>query len=154
LRAPESSPSQGRREFLVLERKAQEGQLVGPQAGPLFVLAGSLEQVEVHAQVAEGDINKVKPGLAAVFSVTGFTDEEVEFQGVVKEIRPLAANLKGGVYYATVLQVANRRDPVTKDWLLRPGMTASVDIIRREHKDVWKVPSAALNFQLEDAYQS
>ncbi len=31
-------------------------------------------------------------------------------------------------------------------------MTVSVDIIRYEHKNVWKVPSAALNFTLEDAY--
>jgi HlyD family secretion protein len=141
-------------EFLVLERKVQEGQLVGPQAGPLFVLAGSLEQVEVHVQVAEGDINKVRCGLTAVFSANGYGDEEVEFRGTVKEVRPQAANLKGGVYYATVLQVANRRDPATREWLLRPGMTASVDIIRREHKNVWKVPTAALNFQLDEAYQS
>jgi HlyD family secretion protein len=154
LRAPESNPARGWREFLVLERKVQEGQMVGPQSGPLFVLAGGLDQVEVHVQVAEGDVNKVKANLAAVFSVTGYGDDEVEFRGTVKEVRPLANNVKGGVYYATVLQVANRRDPVTKEWLLRPGMTASVDIVRREHKNVWKAPSTALNFQLDEAYQS
>src|SRR5262249_19012335 len=32
-------------------------------------------------------------------------------------------------------------------WKLRPGLTASVDIIRRSHRDVWKVPSAALSFE-------
>ena len=31
-------------------------------------------------------------------------------------------------------------------------MTLSIDIIRREHKDVWRVPSAAMNFHMEDAY--
>jgi HlyD family secretion protein len=154
LKVPEANPSLGRREFLVLERRAQEGQQVGPQSGPLFVLAGSLDQVEVHAQVAEGDVNKVRPGLAAVFAVTSFGDEEIEFRAVVKEVRPLANNVKGAVYYPTVLHVANRRDPVTGDWLLRPGMTASIDIIRREHRHVWKVPSAALNFQLDEAYQN
>jgi HlyD family secretion protein len=154
LKVPESSPSLARREVVVLERKVEEGQLVGPQSGALFVLAGGLHQVEVHVQVAEGDVNRVRPGLPALFNVTGFDDEELEFRAVVKEVKPVGSNLKGGVYYATVLELANRRDSSTGEWLLRPGMTASVDIIRREHKDVWKVPSAALNFTLDEAYQS
>src|SRR5262249_4476253 len=91
-----------KREFLILERKVQEGQLVGPQSGPLFVLAGSLQAVEVHAQVAEGYINKVRRGLEVLFTVSTYADEEVEFRGVVKEIRPQATNLKGAVYYDTI----------------------------------------------------
>ncbi len=145
-------PSSGRREFLVLERKVQEGQLVGPQSGPLFVLAGGLQSVEVHAQVAEGDVNKVRRGLSAVFTAGGYQDEDVEFRGTVKETRPLATNIKGAVYYTTIIDVANQKDPATGEWRLRPGMTVSVDIVRREHKNVWRVPSAALNFQMEDAY--
>ncbi len=147
-----AEPSSSRRSFLVLERKVQEGQLVGPQSGPLFVLAGGLHAVEVHAQVAEGDINKVHQGLPAAFTVTGYGDEEVPFRGTVKEVRPLAANIKGAVYYTTVIDVANQKDPATDDWRLRPGMTVSLDLIRREHKNVWRVPAAALNFQMDDAY--
>ena len=150
--APEATIA--RREFFVLERKVQEGQLVGPQSGPLFVLAGGLQAVEVHAQVAEGDINKVHKGLQVVFSVTSYNDEDVEFRGLVREIRPLATNIKGAVYYATVIDVANQKDAVTGEWRLRPGMTLSLDIVRREHKDVWRAPSAAMNFQMEDAYLS
>lgn len=142
------------REYLVLERKICEGQYVGPQAGPLFTLAGSLEQVDVHAQIAEGDINKVRTGLDAVFCVTGFGDADIEFRGTVREVRPVASSVKGAVYYDTVIRVENRRDPATGAWLLRPGMTASVDVIRREHRNVWKIPSAALNFRLEEEYQS
>jgi hypothetical protein len=33
-------------------------------------------------------------------------------------------------------------------------MTASVDIILREHRRVWKVPTTALNFQLDEHYQT
>jgi multidrug efflux pump subunit AcrA (membrane-fusion protein) len=153
IKLPEATvPSLSRREFLILERKVQEGQLVGPQSGPLFVLAGSLQTVEVHAQVAEGDINKVQRGLHALFTVTNYADEDVEFRGTVKEIRPLATNIKGAVYYATIIDVVNQKDPTTGEWRLRPGMTVSVDIVRREHKNVWRVPSAALNFRMDDAY--
>jgi multidrug efflux pump subunit AcrA (membrane-fusion protein) len=155
IKVPEpAGPSLARREFLILERKVQEGQLVGPQSGPLFVLAGSLQAVEVHAQVAEGDVNRVQRGLPATFAVTGYADEDVDFRGTVKEIRPLATNIKGAVYYATVIDVANQKDPATGEWRLRPGMTVSLDVIRREHKNVWRVPSAALNFQVDDAYLS
>jgi multidrug efflux pump subunit AcrA (membrane-fusion protein) len=143
-----------KREFLILERKVNEGQMVGPQSGPLFTLAGSLDIVEVHAQVAEGDINKVRKGLTAVFNVTGFNDDDIPFEGKVKEIRPLASSIKGAVYYDAVIEVVNRKDPTTQDWQLRPGMTASIDIVRYEHRNVWRVPVAALNFTLEDAYQS
>jgi multidrug efflux pump subunit AcrA (membrane-fusion protein) len=155
IKVPEPAvPSLGRRELLILERKVQEGQLVGPQSGPLFVLAGSLQSVAVHAQVAEGDVNKVHRGLAAMFAVTGYNDEDVEFRGTVQETRPIASNIKGAVYYTTIIDVANQKDPATGEWRLRPGMTVSLDIIRREHKNVWRVPSAALNFQLDDAYHS
>lgn len=153
IKVPEPTlPSLGRREFLILERKVQEGQLVGPQSGPLFVLAGSLQSVEVHAQVAEGDVNKVRRGLPAMFTVGGYQDEDVEFRGTVKETRPLATNVKGAVYYTAIIDVGNQKDPATGEWRLRPGMTVSLDIVRREHKNVWRVPSAALNFQMEDAY--
>jgi membrane fusion protein, macrolide-specific efflux system len=149
-------PQQGavKREFLILERKLNEGQLVGPQSGPLFTLAGSLDVVEVHAQVAEGDINKVRRGLTALFNVTGFNDDDIPFEGVVTNIRPQASSIKGAVYYDAVIEVKNRKDPTTQDWQLRPGMTASVDIVRYEHKNVWRVPIGALNFKLEEAYQS
>lgn len=142
-----------KREFLILERKVQEGQMVGPQSGPLFTLAGSLERVEVHAQVAEGDINKIKTRLKGLFMITNYRDEDTEFEGTVKEIRPLATTIKGAVYYNAVIDVKNRKDPTSDEWLLRPGMTTSVDIVRHERASAWRVPVSALNFKLEEAYQ-
>jgi HlyD family secretion protein len=155
LKVPGDAESTGdKRQYLVLDRKAHVGLLVGPQSGPLFTLAGDFSNMEFRAQIAEQDINKIKPGLTAVFTLSGFGDEDVEFRRPVSEIRPLAVNVKGAVYYDAVVLVPNQKDPNTNEWRLRPGMTASVDIIRREHKNVWKVPNAALNFKLDEAYQS
>lgn len=154
IKVPGPTSAGPKRQFLVLERKVHEGQMVGPQGPPLFVLAAGLDRMEVHAQVAEGDVNKVKRGQVAIFNVTTFADDEAEYRGTVKEIRPQAANIKGAIYYDTVIEVVNQKDPNSGEWQLRPGMTVSVDILRREHKDVWRVPSPALNFQLEDAYHS
>jgi len=151
-----------KRTFLILERKAHEGQLVGPQSGPLFMLAGDLDVVDIHAQVAEGDVNRITTKLKTSFKVTNFDDQDSEFgDGVVKEIRPLATNeirpqagsIKGAVYYDAVVRVKNRKDPKTGEWLLRPGMTVSIDIIRHESVNAWRVPADAMIFKLEEAYQ-
>jgi HlyD family secretion protein len=155
IKVPGIADSAGSRgEFLILERKVQIGQMVGASAGPLFTLAGDLSRMDLHVQIAEGDVSRVKKGLAAVFAVKSYGDEDLEFRGSVKEIRPLAINVKGAVYYDAVIDVANQRDPGTGEWRLKPGMTASVDVIRVEHKNVWRVPSAALGFRLDEAFQS
>jgi HlyD family secretion protein len=149
-----SGKASGRpRQFLVMEKKVQRGQMVGPPA-PLFTLAGDLSRMEVHAEVAEGDMGRVRKGLGATFTVSAYWDPEVKFRGKVKEIRPVPANVKGAIFYTTVIEVENQKDAQTGEWMLRPGMTAAVDVITREKAKVWKVPSAALNFQLEEAYQS
>ena len=143
------------RNYLVLERKVQRGQMVGPQVPvPLFTLAGDLARMEIHAEVAEGDIGPVRKGLRADFTVSAYREPEVKFRGTVKERRPVPANVKGAVFYTTVIDVENRKDAATGEWMLQPGMTAAVDILTRAKENVWKVPSAALNFQLEEAYQS
>ena len=148
------SPGLKKREFLVLDRKVHEGQMVGPQAGPMFTLAGSLDIVDVHAQVVEGDVNKIRKDLKALFKITNYNDEDTDFEGTVEEIRPLATNIKGAVTYTAVIKVKNRKEATTREWQLRPGMTTPIDIVRYEHKNAWRVPSAALNFTLEEAYQS
>lgn len=155
IRAPlRSQESSVKTTFLVLDRRAQVGQVVGPHGSPLFVLTPEVAVMEVHTQVAEGDIARVRKGLAATFTVSAFADDDIEFRGTVKEIRPMALSTQGAVYYDTLIEVANQKDPDSGEWRLRPGMTASVDIIRREHKNVWKVPTVALNFQLDPAYLS
>jgi HlyD family secretion protein len=148
----DKQPTDPLHQYLILECKVQRGQQVGPQ--PLFVLARDLDRLDVHAQVAEGDIGKVKKGLLATFTVTAFSDDNVEFAGKVKEIHPLPNSVKGAVFYDTVVTVDNQKDHETGEWRLRPGMTAAVDVIRRKHMGVWKMPTAALTFNMEDAYQS
>ena len=66
----------------------------------------------------------------------------------------MSTNIKGAVYFDTVIEVTNKKHPETDEWLLRPGMTASIDIIRHEHKDAWRVPSPALNFSMDEDYQT
>lgn len=172
------APSSG----IIVDRKVSLGQMVGPQLPtPLFTIAADLSQMQVNAQVAEGDISKIRVGLEAEFTVYAYADSDVRFQGQVKQIRIMPINVQAAVFYSTIIEVPNRRVPPSRDnwkyvggvltsalvgpsmlpwllpkpeetWMLRPGMTANVDFIRRRHHDVWKMPIEAINFQLEDPY--
>ena len=146
----------GKRSYIVLDSKVERGQMVGPTLPhPLFTLAADLSTMEVHAQVAEPDIGKVRKGMSATFTVSAYTEPDDKFSGRVREVRPLPTSQQGPVFYDTVIdEVANKRDRQTGEWQLRPGMTAAVDLIRRELKAAWKMPMAALSFQMDDAYQS
>jgi HlyD family secretion protein len=137
----------GRRSFMVLDRHVSLNQEIAPPASAqLFTLAGSMDRMQVQARVVEGDINKIRRGLEANFTVPG-GDGDVAFKGIVEEVRLVPVSDRGAVFYNVIVDVNNERDPVSGDWRLRPGLTASVDFVRRVHPSAWKIPSAALVFQ-------
>jgi HlyD family secretion protein len=152
---PGSGTPRSKPRYIVLDSKLERGQMVGPTLPhPLFTLAADLSAMEVHAQVAEVDIGNVRNGMKATFTVSAYPEDEVKFSGQVSQVRPLPSSQQGPVYYDTVIDVTNQKDPATGQWRLRPGMTAHVNLIRREHKATWKVPVSALSFQMDDAYKS
>lgn len=145
---------------VIVDKKVVEGQMIAPPlSGQLFVIATDLSRLYLRAQVAESDINKVRVGQKATFTVYAYSDSDQTFAGTVEQIREIPNSQTGGgaVFYDTLIAVDNRRDPTSRDkkgWMLRPGMTANADIIRRTHPDVWKVPTAALEAQVDEALLS
>jgi len=142
----------------IIDRKVNNGQLIGPPASAqLFVIAKDMKDMQVMAQIAESDIGKIRAGMDATFTVYSYSDLSPPFNGKVNVIRPMpnsAAQEKGAVFYTTVVDAENRRSSgSTVLWMLMPGMTASVDIRLREHKDTWKAPAAAVSFQLDESFQ-
>jgi HlyD family secretion protein len=141
------APSGQKRPFIVLDRKVSLNQMVGPPTSAhLFTLAGDLDRMQVTAQVAEGDVGKVRRGLPVRFTLSGGEDSGT-FNGKVEDYRLLPTTDRGAVFYNVIVDVANERDSASGEWRLRPGQTASVDILVRVHDPVWKVPAAALAFQ-------
>ncbi len=146
-----ASASKPRRKFLVLDRKVSLGQMVGPPLqAHLFTLAGDLDTMQIDAQVAEGDVSKVAKGLTADFTVASYSDADLHFTGTVRDVRMLPINDRGAVFYKVILEAKNESDPATARWRLTPGVTATIDIIRRQHDKTWKMPAMALSFQPDD----
>lgn len=109
------------------------------QAPNLFTLAQDLSQMQVETSVDEADISKVKNGAQATFTVDAFPDQS--FQGRVTEVRQAPVSTSGVVTYLVIVRTDNPKGE------LKPGMTATVDIVERQRADVLKVPNEALSFR-------
>ena len=125
---------------IVLNRSVEPGQTVAAsfQAPVLFTLAEDLTQMELHVNVDEADIGKVREGQKAAFSVAGYPNRT--FEARITQARYGSSTTSGVVTYETVLKVNN------SDLSLRPGMTATADITVKKVENVILVPSAALRF--------
>lgn len=126
---------------IVISRDIEEGQTVAASlsAPTLFIIAENMENMEIQAMVDESDIGQLKAGQEAQFTVEAYPDEE--FTGIVKQIRLQPTTVQNVVNYTVIVGAEN------KDGLLLPGMTATIDFIVEQSKDVLLVPNAALRYQ-------
>jgi len=125
---------------IVLKRTAEPGQTVASslQAPVLFTLAEDLARMQLEAAVDEADIGTVKSGQRATFTVDAYPGKS--FPAVIETIEYSPVVTDNVVTYKAVLTVDN------KDLLLRPGMTATAQIVTQEVPDALAVPNAALRY--------
>jgi HlyD family secretion protein len=113
--------------------------------------------MELHVAVDEADVGSVQVGQEATFTVDAFPNRR--FSARITEVHFASSNTKsstsstntqaasatstGVVTYETVLEVDN------SELLLRPGMTATAEIVTTSIKDATLVPNAALRFTPE-----
>ena len=125
---------------IVLTRSIEPGQTVAASftAPVLFTLAEDLTQMDLHVNVDEADVGKVRKGQKATFSVSAFPNRT--FEARITQTRYGSSTTSGVVTYETVLKVNN------SDLSLRPGMTATADITVKKVENAILIPSAALRF--------
>jgi HlyD family secretion protein len=125
---------------IVLTRSVEPGQTVAAsfQAPVLFTLAEDLTNMELHVNVDEADIGKVREGQKATFSVAGYPNRT--FEARITQVRFGSSTTSGVVTFETVLKVNN------SDLSLRPGMTATADIMVKKVENAILIPSVALRF--------
>lgn len=145
---------------VVLVRSVEPGQTVAAslQAPILFTLAEDLKKMELHVAVDEADVGSVEMGQSATFTVDAFPNRT--FSAHITQVHFASNNTQkstsstgaaasvtstGVVTYETVLEVDN------SDLLLRPGMTATAEIVTTAIKDATLIPNAALRFTPEGA---
>lgn len=129
---------------IVLDVLVTEGQTVAAQlqAPSLFILAENLNQMQVETSIDEADIGQVKAGMKAIFTVDAFPDER--FEGKVTEVRQSPVVVQNVVTYTVIIEATN------PELRLKPGMTATVDIVVESKNQVTMIPSAALRFKPDE----
>ncbi|MBI5780114.1 MAG: efflux RND transporter periplasmic adaptor subunit [Rhodocyclales bacterium] len=126
---------------VVLKRSIDPGQTIAAslQTPVLFTLAEDLTQMELLADVDEADVGKVHEGQSVSFTVDAYPDQP--FRGHVKLVRYGSELVNGVVTYKTEITVAN---PELK---LRPGMTATAEILSQRLEGVLTIANAALRYR-------
>ena len=130
---------------IVLDKDVDVGQSVlegsSSNASSLYTLAEDLSKMEIEADADELDIASIRKGQAVRFTVEAQPD--TTFRGTVDQIRMVPETSDNVVTYYVTIDASNT------DGKLLPGMTASVEFIKEEKKNVLLVPSAAFRFKPE-----
>ncbi|MCQ2735277.1 MAG: efflux RND transporter periplasmic adaptor subunit [Alphaproteobacteria bacterium] len=129
---------------IVISKAVEVGQTVAASFSTpeLFSVAEDLTKMQIEASVVEADIAKVKDGQTVRFTVDSYADEY--FYGKVVQVRNEAVITSNVVTYTVVIEIDNT------NLKLKPGMTANVEIITAEEKNVLLAPNQALRFYLDD----
>lgn len=151
---------------VVLARQVDPGQTVAASFNTptLFVIAEDLTKMKLEVAIDEADVGEVKVGQKADFTVDAFPGRT--FPATITRV-DLGSNLTVSaatastsstasstsstgqvVSYAADLTVAN------PDLQLRPGMTATADIVTSDKRNVMLIPNAALRFKPSDGAQA
>jgi HlyD family secretion protein len=125
---------------VILQRNVDVGQIVASslQAPVLFTIAEDLSQMELRVDIDEADVGTVKVGNKAAFTIEAYQGRS--FPAEIAELRHAPQTIDGVVTYQAVLSIDNT------ELLLRPGMTATAEIIVESIADAMLVPNAALRF--------
>jgi len=125
---------------MVLTRDVDPGATVAASlsAPVLFTIAGDLREMELQVDVDEADVGEVRVGQQASFTVDAFPDRT--FPATIKDIRFVSETVQNVVTYKALLTVDN------SELLLRPGMTATADIVVEEVEGATLIPNAALRY--------
>jgi HlyD family secretion protein len=125
---------------VVLTRDVEPGQTIAAslQTPKLFTLAEDLAQMELEVDVDEADVGQVREGQEATFTVDAYPERS--FPARITQLRFASETVDNVVTYKAVLQVANA------DLALRPGMTATAEIVTAVVENALLLPNEALRF--------
>ena len=137
---------------VVVALVALEGQTVNAnQSTPTIIKLARLDTITVKAQISEADVVRVKPGQKVYFTILGAPDKR--YTTTLRTVEPAPDSIltdtttssststttsATAIYYNGLLDVPN------PDGQLRISMTAQVNIVLDEAKQVLSIPSAAL----------
>jgi HlyD family secretion protein len=125
---------------VVVDRTAEIGMTIAASfsAPKLFIMAADLTKMQINAKVSEAYIGQITPGQKVKFVVDAWPDP---FIGKVVQVRNSPIEEENVVNYDVIIAVDN------PDLKLKPGMTATVQVITGERTGVLTIPNSAFRFK-------
>jgi len=131
----------------VVSLAARTGQMLtaAQVAAPLLRIA-DLSEMTVAARVAEDDVTRLRPGMAASFTTPGYPGKR--WSGKLRQVIPIPADGTGEqgkqAFYIVLFEVRN------PDHELMSGMSAQVQFLVAQARDALLLPANCLGMPLED----
>jgi HlyD family secretion protein len=126
---------------VVIAKNVEVGQTVAASFNtPTLLEIGDLSVMEVDVSIDEADVGRTAVGQDVEFTVDAFPEKV--FKAKLVEIHYAPVEVQNVITYDGIIDVDN------PEGLLRPGMTANVNIITSRKKDVLMIPSAALRVKM------
>lgn len=151
--AAEAQVEQARASVALIETQLQDMVLAAPHDGVVTAVNGEVgelasmtepfasiiipEGFEIKANISEVEIAKLKVGDSVEITFDALGADE-KFTGEISEIDPAETEISGVIYYRVTTLFTGDGEVV------KPGMTANLDILTAEKKDVLKIPFQAL----------
>jgi len=127
---------------VILKREVSAGQIISSGisnvgGGTLLFSIADLSKLYVTASIDESDIGKIKPEQEANISVDAFP--RIKFKGAVEWIAPRGETVSNVTIFKVKINITDERRK-----MLKPGMSASVDITIAQNENVLYAPVSAI----------
>jgi HlyD family secretion protein len=121
---------------IVTKQDAKVGEIITANVAIISMISDKNFEIEVN--VPESDMTKIKIGNSARITLDAY-GKDVEFNAQVVSIDPAEIIFEGIATYKTKLNF------ISEDERIKSGMTANIDILTAEKKDVIIVPQRAIS---------
>jgi len=135
----------------VVSLNARPGQVVSAaQPAAALLRIADLSDMTVAARVAENDVTRLRPGMAAHFTTPGYPGKH--WSGKLRQVIPIPADGTGEqgkqAFYIVLFEVRN------PDHELMSGMSAQVQFVVAQARDALLLPAKSLGAADEDGMYS
>jgi HlyD family secretion protein len=120
---------------IITKQDAKVGEIITANVAVISLISDKKFEVEVN--VPESDVAKIKVNNTAMITLDAYGDD-VKFQAQVISIEPAETIFEGIATYKTKLNFT------VDDERIKSGMTANIDILTDERKDVVVIPQRAV----------
>ena len=127
----------------ILDKHISIGDVLGSyqKDSIMFTIAESLKKMNLEIFIDESDIGNIKINQKIIFSTDAFPEKKIE--AYISQIRYTPIEEQNVITYQVIASFENPNN------ILFPGMTANIDIIIDERKDILKIKNSALNVKLQ-----